>query len=66
MNIPENIFSNLTEEQKKKVEEAKNPEELLALAKEAGQNLTPEQLEGLAGGWDIKPCPLNSCVYHGI
>ena len=45
MNIPENILSNLTEEQKKKVEEAKNPEELLALAKEAGQDLTPEQLE---------------------
>ncbi len=66
MNIPENILSNLTEEQKKKVEEAKNPEELLALAKEAGQDLTPEQLEGLAGGWDIKPCPLHGCVYHGI
>ena len=36
MNIPENVFSKLTEEQKKKVEAAQSPEELLALAKEAG------------------------------
>ena len=66
MNIPENILNTLTEEQKKMVEDAKTPEELLALAKEAGHNLTPEQLEGIAGGWEIKPCPLHGCVYHGI
>ena len=50
MNIPENVFSKLTEEQKKKVEAAQSPEELLALAKETGYELTQEQLEGVAGG----------------
>ena len=50
MNIPENIFNTLTEEQKKKVEAAKSPEELLAIAKEAGRELTPEQLEAISGG----------------
>ena len=66
MTIDESILSKLTDEQKKMVEAARSPEELLSLAKEAGQDLTPEQLEGLAGGWDIKPCPLHGCVYHGI
>ena len=50
MNIDEKILSKLTEEQKKKVEAAQSPEELLALAKEAGYELTPEQLEAVAGG----------------
>ena len=36
MNIDKNILSKLTDEQKKKVESAKTPEELLAIAKEAG------------------------------
>ena len=43
MNIPENILSTLTDEQKKKVEAAQSPEELLALAKEAGYELSQEQ-----------------------
>ena len=51
MNIPENIFSTLTDEQKQKVKAAKTPEELLSLAKEAGYELNLEQLEGVAGGW---------------
>ena len=50
MNIPENILSALTDEQKKKVEAARSPEELLAIAEEFGQELTPEQLEAVAGG----------------
>ena len=33
MNIPENILSTLTDEQKRKVEAAKSPAELLAIAK---------------------------------
>ena len=35
MNIDENTLSKLTDEQKKKVEAAKSPEELLSLAKES-------------------------------
>jgi hypothetical protein len=51
MNIPENILNTLTEEQKKKVEAAQSPEELLALAKEAGYELSTDELEAVSGGW---------------
>ena len=54
MNIPESILSTLTDEQKKKVEAAQSPEELIAIAKEAGTDLSPEQLESIAGRWN--PC----------
>ena len=57
MNIPENILSTLTDEQKKKVEAAQTPEELLALVKESGYELSPEQLEVVSGGesgWECK------------
>ena len=50
MNIPESILSTLTDEQKRKVEAARSPEDLLALAKELGQELAPDQLEEVAGG----------------
>ena len=50
MNIPENILSTLTDEQKKKVEAAKTPEELSAMAKEFGTELSLEQMEGISGG----------------
>ena len=56
MNIPENILSTLTDEQKKKVEAAKSTEELSALAKECGIELTIDQLEGVSGGL-YAPCP---------
>ena len=57
MNIPENILSSLTDEQKKRVETAKTPEELLALAKESGYELTPVQMESIAGGGLWIKCP---------
>ena len=50
MNIPENILNTLTDEQKKKVEAAQSPEELLTLATEGGYEPTQEQLENVAGG----------------
>ena len=56
MNIPENIFKSLTDEQKKKVESAQTAEDLLAAAKETGYELTPEQLEMVAGGFCWKVC----------
>ena len=49
MNIPENIFNTLTDEQKKKIEAAKSPEELLSLAKESGYELSLEDLAQVAG-----------------
>ena len=72
MNIPENILSTLTDEQKKKIETARTPEELLAIAKETGYELTPDQLETVAGGsWcgdkcyfcDHGPCH-EECTRH--
>lgn len=65
MNIPENILSTLTEEQKKKIEAAKSPEELLSLTKEAGYELSPEQLDAVSGGdgkgWCSIYCPDHVC-----
>ena len=52
MNIPENILNTLTEEQKKKVEAAQSPEELLALAKEAGYELSTDELEAVSNRID--------------
>ena len=50
MHIPEKAFSTLTDEQKRKVEAAKTPEELLALAKESGYELTMEEINQVSGG----------------
>ena len=50
MNIPENILNTLTDEQKKKIEASQSPEELLALAKESGYELSQEQLQAVSGG----------------
>ena len=55
MNIPENVLNTLTDEQKEKIEAAQSPEDLLAVAKEAGYELSDEQLEDLSGGGWFKP-----------
>ena len=52
--FPENILNTLTDEQKKKVEAAQSPEELIAIAKEYGEDLSLEQLEAVAGGREKK------------
>ena len=59
MNIPENILSTLTDEQKQKIEAVQTPEELLALAKEAGYELSPDQLEAVAGGDGSSWCTID-------
>jgi len=68
MKIDESILSKLTDEQKKKVEAAQSPEELLAIAKEAGYELSPEQLESISGGndgcWDCMSLPCNDLCPH--
>ena len=62
MNIDESILSKLTDEQKKKLEAAHTPEDFLAIAKEAGYELSPEQLEAVAGGGWV-PCFTHKCSY---
>ena len=57
MNIPENILNTLTDEQKEKVKAAQSPEELLAIAKETGYELTSVQMEAVAGGGLWIECP---------
>ena len=69
MKIPENILSNLTDEQKKKIEAAKSPEELSALAKNLGTELSLDQMEGVSGGRSPicvqDECPDNTwCPYY--
>ena len=51
-------FKDLTPEQKEKARACKTPEELFALAKEEGVELTEEQREAVSGGraWY---CPLD-------
>ena len=44
------LLKGLTEEQIKKVEACKNSEEILALAKTEGVQLSDEQLEAVSGG----------------
>ena len=52
MSIDESILRKLTDEQKTVLETAKTPEELLAVAKETGYELTPDELEAVSGGWE--------------
>jgi len=44
-------FNDLTDEQKAKARAAKTPEDILALAKEEGYELTDADLESISGGW---------------
>lgn len=43
-------FKDLSAEQQERVRNAKNAEEILSLAKEAGYELSDEELDGIAGG----------------
>lgn len=55
-------YNELTEEQKAKAAKCKTPEELIALAKDEGIELSTEQLHAISGGdWvavpDYTQCP---------
>ena len=58
--MKEELLKGLTEEQISKAKACKNQEELLALAKAEGIELSDEQLEAVSGGWcseTTEPCP---------
>ena len=57
MKLDESILSRLTDEQKEAVKTARTPEELLAIAKEIGYELSPEELEAVSGGFGCWNCP---------
>ena len=61
MIIDERIFSKLTDEQKKAVEAAQSPEELLAFAKETGYELTDGQLSAVPEGSWCEPFCAGYC-----
>lgn len=44
-------YENLSQELKEKIKSCESPEDVLALAKEEGYDLSDEELEGVAGGW---------------
>ena len=62
-------FDDLSPELQSRARECKTPEEILALAKEQGYELTEDELEAVSGGaWNncssyvryTKPCPRRS------
>ena len=57
----QDLFDKLTDDQKKKFENCKTPEELLAFAKDEGFELTDDQLEALSGGASWSGCSHSSC-----
>ena len=54
-------FEDLTEEQMAKARACKTPEDVLALAKEEGYELSDEELESVSGGWCFTHCGKDSC-----
>ena len=52
-------FEDLTPEQQQKAKACKTPEDILALAKEEGYELSDEELAGISGGW----CPADCSDY---
>ena len=49
-------YDDLSEELKKKVSDCKSLEDVMALAKEEGYELTEEELEQVSGGAPYGPC----------
>jgi hypothetical protein len=49
-------YNSLTDEQKAKARAAKTPEDIMALAKEEGYELTEAELETVSGGWCLAHC----------
>ena len=57
-------FDDLTPEQKEKAKACKTPEEILALAREEGYELSDEELEAVSGGWCPGDCSDDECQFR--
>ena len=58
-------FEDLTPEQQEKAKACKTPEEIFALAKENGYEMTEEEIDSVSGGkfyWDL--CSDHSCLAY--
>ena len=55
------VFEGLTPEQQEKAQACKTPEDILALAKEEGVELSDEDLTAIAGGVDWISCTAVCC-----
>ena len=58
-------FEDLTPEQQEKAEACKTPEEIFALAKEIGYEMTEEEIDSVSGGkfyWDL--CSDHACLAY--
>ena len=60
-------FKDLTDEQRSKFAGAKGPEDILAMAREEGYELTDEELEAISGGgfWS-EDCYCPKCGSHNV
>lgn len=58
-------YEDLTPEQRERARSCSSPEELLALAKELGYELSDKELEQVAGGgsWPCSDECVNDCVW---
>ena len=57
-------FNELTPEQKEKAKACKTPEEMLALAREEGYEISDEELEAVSGGWCPSDCNADECQFR--
>ena len=60
-------FNDLTPEQRSKIDAAKTPQEILALAQEEGYELSPEELDMVAGGdawYEDSPVTCMNCGHN--
>ena len=59
-------FEDLTKEQQERAKACKTPEEVFALAKEVGYELSEDEIEAISGGLDWTSCPKKKCLDYCI
>ncbi len=57
-------FEDLTPEQQERAKECKTSEEILALAKEIGYELSEEEIDAISGGVHWDDCKVDCLIDH--